>query len=60
MRRRLAPLLFAEEGGPPRAECLVGPAARPPGVKRKDRTRETLEDRLPLQGFPDLPGAWRR
>ena len=41
MRRRLVPLLFAKEG-------------RPPEARRKDRTREALEGRLPLQSFPDL------
>ena len=44
---RLAPLLFA--GGQP-----VAPAERSPAAKRKDRTRETLQGRLPLQSFPDL------
>ena len=54
MRRRLAPLLFVEEGGPPAAACPVGPAQRSAAAKRKDRTRKTLDGELPLQSFPDL------
>ena len=54
MRRRLAPLLFAEEGGPPAAACPVSPAVRSAAAKRKDRTRKTLDGALPLQSFPDL------
>ena len=42
MRQRLAPLLFAEEGGVPLAARPVAPAQRSPEAKRKDRTRETL------------------
>ena len=54
LRRRLAPLLFAEEGGPPLGASPVSPAQRSPAARRKDRTRETLKGRLPLQSFPDL------
>ena len=54
LRRRLAPLLFAEEGGPPLGASPVSPAQRSPAAQRKDRTRETLKGRLPLQSFPDL------
>ena len=54
MRRRLARLLFAEEGGPPPGASPVAPLERSPAAKRKDRTRETLDGRLPLQSFPDL------
>ena len=54
LRQRLAPLLFAEEGGRPEAACPVSPAERSPTAKRKDRTRKTLEGGLPLQSFPDL------
>ena len=32
----------------------MGPAERSPEAQRKDRTRETLEGRLPLQSFSDL------
>ena len=54
LRRRLAPLLFAEEGGPPLGASPVGPAERSPVAQHKGRTRETLKGRLPLQSFPDL------
>ena len=54
LRRRLVPLLFAEEGGPPLGASPVGPAQRSPAARRKDRTRETLKARLRLQSFPDL------
>ena len=54
MRRRLAPLLFAEEGGPEPGASAVAPLERSPAAKRKDCTRETLDGRLPLQSFPDL------
>ena len=54
LRRRLAPVLFAEEGGPPEAACPVSPAQRSATAKRKDCTRKTVDGGLPLQSFPDL------
>ena len=51
-RRRLAPLLFAEEVGPPAAACPVSPVQRSP-AQRKDHTRKTLDDALPLQSLAD-------
>ena len=54
LRRRLAPLLFVEEGEPEPAASPVAAAQRSPAAKRKDRTRVTLEGDLPLQSLPDL------
>ena len=54
LRRRLAPLLFAEEGEPEAAASPVAAAQRSPAAKRNNRTRETLAGDLPLQSLPDL------
>ena len=54
MRRRLAPLLFAEEHPQERNADPVGPVRRSEPARRKDRTRRTLDGQLPLQSFPDL------
>ena len=51
MRRKLAPLLFAEEGEPEGGP--VGPPERSAAAKRKDCARLTPGG-LPVQSFPDL------
>ena len=48
MRRRLAPLLFAEEHPQEANGDPVGPA------RRKGRTHRTLDGQLPLKSLPDL------
>ena len=52
MRRKLKPLMFAEET-PPRNENPVAPAPRSKEVRHKPRTRRT-PDGLPVHGFRDL------
>ncbi|MDE0629374.1 MAG: hypothetical protein OXH99_23495, partial [Bryobacterales bacterium] len=54
MRRRLAPLLFAEEHPQEALGDPVGPVRRSEPARRKDRTRRTPDGQLPLQSFPDL------
>ena len=52
MRRKLKPLMFAEET-PPRKDNPVAPAPRSKEVRRKQRTRRN-RDGLPVHGFRDL------
>ena len=56
LRRRWAPLLFAEEDSALRPDGPVGPAARGAAAEAKERTRRT-PDGLPVQSFPDLLGS---
>ena len=52
MRRKLKPLMFAEEN-PPRHDNPVAPVPRSPEVRRKQATRRNREG-LPVLGFRDL------
>ena len=52
MRRKLKPLMFAEEN-PPRQRNPVAPAPRSREVRRKQATRQNREG-LPVLGFRDL------
>ena len=52
MRRRLAPLMFADEQAPPRPNP-VAPPTRSPSARRKEQTRQT-PDGLPVADFRDL------
>ena len=54
LRRRWAPLLFAVEDSPERAQGPVGPATCEAAAEAKERTRRTPRDGLPGQSFPDL------
>ena len=52
MRRKLKPLMFAEEN-PPRQDNPAAPVPRSPEVRRKQATRPNREG-LPVLGFRDL------
>ena len=54
LRRRLAPLLFSEEGEPQHAGGPVGPLQLTEVAQRKDRTRRTADGSLPVQSLADL------
>ena len=55
MRRRLAPLLFAEEDGAPLSANPVAPPERSEKARRKDKRRKT-DDGLAVCDFRDLLG----
>ena len=60
LRRRPAPLLSAEEGGPPAAACLVSPAERSPAAQRKDGRHKTLGASFRCRAFRTFRRACSR
>lgn len=57
LRRRWAPLLFAEEDGPERPQGPVGQPVRGAAAESKERKRQTPGEGLPVQSFTDLLGS---
>lgn len=57
LRRRWAPLLFAEDGGLERPQGPVGQPVRGAAAESKERKRQTSGEGLPVQSFTDLLGS---
>ena len=57
LRRRWAPLLFAEEDGPEWPQGPVGQPVRGAAAESKERKRQTPGEGLPVQSFTDLLGS---